>query len=224
VSGAVEALRGEAKRRLVAGLGGGALTALLGTVRWTIRGREHYDRWWGSRRPVVFALWHGRLLPCSYYHRGQDLATLISQHRDGDYIAGVVEGWWGYRAVRGSSSRGGTAALRGIVKVLREGSAMAITPDGPRGPRQRMKPGLLVAAQLAGVPVIPVSAGASRAWWIEGWDRFLIPKPFSHVVMEYSEPVEIPRSAGEAEVEAISAEIEARLNEMTTRIDAELAS
>lgn len=215
-------LREAAKRRLVGGVGGGALTALLGTARWTVRGRAHYDRWWGSGRPVVFALWHGRLLPCSYYHRGEGLATLISRHRDGDYIAGVVEGWWGYHAVRGSSSRGGTAAMRGIVRELRQGRAMAITPDGPRGPRQRMKPGLLVAAQMAGVPVIPVSAGADRAWWIEGWDRFLVPKPFSRVVMEYAEPVTVPRSAGEAEVEAISRSIEETLNEMTTRIDAEL--
>lgn len=215
-------MRAEWKQRLVGGAGGGALTALLGTTRWTVRGREHYDRWWGQRKPVVFALWHGRLLPCSYFHRGEGLATLISQHRDGDYIAGVVEGWWGYRAIRGSSSRGATAALRSVVRVLKQGSAIAITPDGPRGPRQKMKPGLLAAAQLAGVPVIPASAGATRAWWIESWDRFLVPKPFSRVVLEYGEPVWIPRSAGEAGLAEAGEEIERRLNEMTARIDAEL--
>lgn len=210
------------KRRLVSGVGGGALTAMLRTTRWTVRNREHYDRWWGARRPAVFALWHSRLLPCSYYHRGEGLATLISQHRDGDYIAGVVEGWWGYRAVRGSSSRGGSAALREIVRVLKQGTAMAITPDGPRGPRQRMKPGLLLAAQIAGVPVIPTTAGASHGWWMNSWDRFLVPKPFSRIVMEYGEPVFVPRSAGQEEVGRIGEEVERRLNEMTARIDAEL--
>lgn len=216
-------LKGAMKRRLVSGAGGGALTALLRTTRWTVRNREWYDRWWGSRKPVVFALWHGRLLPCSYYHRGERLATLISQHRDGDYIAGVVEGWWGYHAIRGSSSRGAAAAMRGIVRVLRQGQAIAITPDGPRGPRQEMKPGLLAAAQLAEVPVIPVSAGADRAWWIGSWDRFLIPKPFSRVVLEYGEPVFVPREGGAAALEEAGAEVERRLNEMTARIDAELA-
>lgn len=171
---------------------------------------------------MVFALWHGRLLPCSYLHRGEQLATLISQHRDGDYIAGVVEGWWGYKAVRGSSSRGGAAALREVVRVLKQGTAMAITADGPRGPLQRMKPGLIVAAQLAGVPIIPTTASADHAWRMKSWDRFLVPKPFSRVLLEYGEPVVVPRAASEQEVAALGDEVQRRLNEMTARLDAEM--
>lgn len=207
------------KTRAIAGLGGAGLTGLLKTVRWEVTGREHYDAWWGARRPAIFALWHGRLLPCSFYHRGEELATLISQHRDGDYIAGVVESWWGFRAIRGSSTRGGTAALRGIVRTLKAGTALAITPDGPQGPRQRMKPGPVLAAQMAGVPIIPVSAGGGRAWWIGGWDRFMIPKPFTRLRLIYGEPLWVPRDADEAGIQRISANLEARLNQLTEEAD-----
>ncbi len=188
------------------------------TTRWETVGYEHFRSLEG--RACVFLLWHGRLLPCSYRHRHQGVATLISQHRDGDYIAGVVERWWGFHAVRGSSSRGGTAALREIVRVLRRGTAVAITPDGPRGPRQKMKPGPILAAQLAGVPLIPVSAGASSGWWLGGWDRFLIPRPFSRIRIVYGEPVMVPRDADEREVERLAHQMEARLDELTRAADA----
>lgn len=207
------------KRAAVRSLGGAALTALLKTTRVEVLGKEHYERWWGARRPCVFALWHGRLLLCSFHNRGEELGTLISQHRDGDYIASIVEGWWGFRAVRGSSSRGAPSALRQIVRTLKGGTAVAITPDGPRGPRQTMKPGALLAAQLAGVPVIPATSSAERAWWVEGWDRFLIPKPYSRVRLAYGEPVFIPRDADEAGLERIARGVEATLNQLTERVD-----
>lgn len=217
-------MKRETKARLVGGLGGGSLTALMKTVRWTVTGREHYDRWWGARRPVVFALWHGRLLPCSFHARGEGLATLISQHQDGDYIARVVESWWGFEAIRGSSSRGGSAALRQIVRTLKRGTAVAITPDGPQGPRQKMKPGPVLAAQLAGVPIIPATAGGGPAWWVGGWDRFMIPRPFSHVHMMYGEPMMVPRDADAAEVERLTKLLEERLNILTAIADGEAAA
>lgn len=203
----------------MSGLGGGTLTALMKTVRWSISGREHYDEWWGARRPAVFVLWHGRLLPCSFYHRGEGLATLISQHQDGDYIAGIVEAWWGFDAIRGSSTRGGSAALRQIVRKLKSGTAVAITPDGPQGPRQKMKTGPLLAAQLAGVPIIPVSAGGGPAWWVGGWDRFLIPRPFSRIRLLYGEPVYVPRDSTAEELERQAMEVENRLNALTDIVD-----
>jgi lysophospholipid acyltransferase (LPLAT)-like uncharacterized protein len=205
--------------RAVSGVGGGLLTGLMRSTRFeVVGGREYYDALWGAGRPVVFVLWHGRLLPCSYFHRHEGLATLISQHRDGDYIARVVEGW-GFETIRGSSSRGGSAALRRIVRTLRGGKAMAITPDGPRGPRQKMKPGSLLAAQLAGVPVVPVTAGTDRAWWLGGWDRFLVPKPFSRIRLVYGEPIEVPRGADEVELDRLAGEVEDRLNALTRWVD-----
>lgn len=207
---------------LASAVGGGLLTGILRSARWEVWGSEHFEGWWGMGKPVIFTLWHGRLIPCSYYYRHRGLATLISRHRDGDLIARVVERWWGYRAVRGSSSRGGAPALRQIVRLLRDGTAVALTPDGPRGPRQTMKLGPLLAAQMAGVPIIPSTAGASRGWWIEGWDRFLIPRPFSRAIVAMGEPLHVPAEAGAQELAALASDLEGRMNELTARVDAAL--
>jgi lysophospholipid acyltransferase (LPLAT)-like uncharacterized protein len=208
------------RTRAVVAAGGGLITALMRTTRFEVLGQEHYDAWWGARKPVLLLLWHGRLLPCAYYHRHHEMATLISRHRDGEHIAGVVEGWWGFRAVRGSSSRGGTGALRQMVRILREGTAVAVTPDGPRGPRQKMKTGPIRAAQLAGVPILPGSASAERAWWVGTWDRFLIPKPFSRIRMIYGEPTFVPREADSRALDAAADALERQLNSLTERLDA----
>ena len=220
MSGGWARRRKELEIGALSGAGGALLSSLLATTRFEVSGAEHYANTWGAGQPVVFVLWHGRLLPCTYYHRQQRLATLISQHRDGEYIARIVGGRWGFEVVRGSSSRGGAAALRQIVRTLRRGTAMAITPDGPRGPREVMKPGALLAAQLAGVPVIPVAAGASRAWWFGGWDRFLVPKPFARIRLRYGEPLLIPRGASEEEVATTyCAEVERRLAALMHFVD-----
>lgn len=210
------------KTRAITGLGGGLLTALMNTTRFEVRGQQSYDEWWGAKRPAVYVLWHGRLLPCAYYHRNLGLATLISQHRDGDYIAGVVEGWWGFHAIRGSSSRGGTSALRQIVRTLKGGTAVTITPDGPRGPRQKMKSGPLLAAQMARVPLIPVTAGTDQGWWVGGWDRFLIPKPFSRIRMAFGEPMFVAPTADAAALDLATQELEERLNALTASVDSDV--
>ncbi|HEX6925478.1 MAG TPA: lysophospholipid acyltransferase family protein [Longimicrobiaceae bacterium] len=206
--------------RIVSRLGGTLLTTLMRTTRFERSGVQYYDAWIGSGRPAIYVLWHGRLLPCAYYHRHHGLATLISRHRDGDYIAGVVEKW-GFRVVRGSSSRGGASALLQMVRLLREGVGLAVTPDGPRGPRQKMKTGPLFAAQRAGVPLIPVTAGTRQAWWFEGWDRFLVPRPFARIHLAYGEPLFVPPEAGESEIQRLAAQLEQSLNELTARVDRE---
>ncbi|CAA9341713.1 MAG: Protein of unknown function DUF374 [uncultured Gemmatimonadetes bacterium] len=206
------------KQGLAAGLGGAALDALMRTTSVRTEGEENFRQFWRRGQPVVFTLWHGRLLPCTYHHRHQGVVTLISQHRDGEYITRVVKRW-GFTAVRGSSSRGGLDALRELVRHLRGGRSLAITPDGPRGPREKMKPGPLLAAQLTGAPIIPVVSGASRASYFGGWDRFMIPHPFARLQIAYGEPLYVPRRAGEAQLEAVSAEVEARLAGLMKRVD-----
>ena len=208
------------KTRLVAAAGGGMLRTLLETCRVQQRGIHNFAQFHERGRPVVFVLWHGRLLPCTYFNRHQRLVTLVSQHRDGEYIARIVEGW-GYTTVRGSSSRRSAGALRDLVRHVRAGRSLAITPDGPRGPREVMKPGALLAAQLSGAPIIPAAAGASRAWWFGGWDRFMIPRPFATVRIAYGEPIQVPRDADEKELEEISRLVQARLGEVMRLVDGE---
>lgn len=192
--------------------------ALMATCRFRVERGERYERFVAAGEPVIFAVWHGRLLPLTYHHRERGIAALISQSGDGEYIARVVEGW-GYEPVRGSSSRGGREALRSLVKRARRGQSLAITPDGPRGPRQKLQPGIITAAQLTGLPIIPLAGGASRAWWPGGWDRFCVPKPFARVRVLYGEPRYVPRDAGEAELRRHAAELEVEMNAMIEEVD-----
>lgn len=194
------------------------LDTLLATVRYKVMTAAPHIELVNSGKPVIYTLWHGRLLPLTYYHRQQEIATLISKSADGEYIARVVERW-GYTAARGSSSRGGGAALRDLVKAARSGASLAFTPDGPRGPRQKLKPGVLTAAQLSGLPLIPMSGAASRAWWIEGWDRFLVPQPFATMYVRYGTPVHVPRHATPEEMVRLVTDVEAILNDLTEQAD-----
>jgi len=150
--------------------------------------------------PLIYAIWHGQLLPLLFTHRGQGIVALISEHRDGEIIARIVERL-GFRTIRGSTSRGAARALVSIITELRAGHRIAITPDGPRGPAREFAPGALIAAQRAGAPIVAVAMHASRAWRLKSWDRFTIPKPFARVVVAYgpiqSVEAESPRAAAE---------------------------
>lgn len=153
-----------------------------------------------SNRRVIFTLWHGELLPLLWHHRGKGIAVVISEHRDGEIIAQIAERL-GYTTVRGSSSRGGSRALIGLIRAVESGRDGAVTPDGPRGPAHVFAPGAAIAAQRTGVPLLPVRAIASSAWRLRSWDRFLVPKPFASVRVVYGPltPVQAttPREAAE---------------------------
>lgn len=194
------------------------LNALLGTVRFQVEHRERFDRYADRGDPVLYAAWHGRLLPLTYYHRHEGVGALISQSADGEYIARVAAGW-GFVPIRGSTSRGGGGALKEVVRRLRAGQSVAMTPDGPRGPRQKAQVGVIVAAQQAGVPVMPVAAGCSRAWWPGSWDRMCVPKPFSRVRMVYGEPLRVPPDADEEEVRSHALELEKAMNALIEEVD-----
>lgn len=195
-----------------------ALDTLLGSVRFEAEGVEHYRSYQRAGRGVIFVLWHGRLLPLSFRHRGEGVVTLISQSRDGEVIARVVE-HWGYTTVRGSTSARGAAALRDLVRYARAGRSLAITPDGPRGPRNTMKPGALLVAQLTGAPVVTAAAGTDRAWWFEQWDRFIVPKPFARVRVAYGPPLFVPRDTDEAGLARLCKQVEDALNALVRKVD-----
>src|ERR687893_275850 len=143
----------------------------------------HEERWrslYEARRPHIFLLWHEVLLPLLWQHRHQGVAIVVSEARDGQYLSDLALAL-GYRAVRGSSTRGGARALLGAVRQLQAGRSVAFTPDGPRGPRRELKPGVVAAAQRGGGVIGPINAKANRAWRLHSWDRFMIPKPFARV-------------------------------------------
>jgi lysophospholipid acyltransferase (LPLAT)-like uncharacterized protein len=164
---------------------------------WRLR-TEHEDRWrplYEKKRPHVFLLWHEVLLPLLWHHRRQDIAIVVSENRDGQYLADFALRL-GYRAVRGSSSRGAARALLGAVRELRAGRSVAFTPDGPRGPRRELKPGVVAAAQRGGGVIVPIHARVDRGWRLDSWDRFLIPKPAARVTVVYGRPFEVEPGDG----------------------------
>src|SRR5438105_10489802 len=176
--------------RALLAVGGLALRALARTWRFEIRNGAAIRELRAQGRPFIFSLWHGQLLPLLWHHRGENIAVLISEHRDGELIARVADSL-GYRLIRGSTSRGAERALLGLVRDLREGREVAVTPDGPRGPACKYAPGALIAAHRAGAPILPIAAHTSDAWRLKSWDRFMIPKPFARVTVAYGPPTEV---------------------------------
>jgi lysophospholipid acyltransferase (LPLAT)-like uncharacterized protein len=173
---------------------------LLGaTWRWRVQNEEVVQRATAGGKGLILGLWHGQLLPLAWYMRGRGIVVLVSASRDGEIITRVIESV-GYRTVRGSSTRGGREALVALLKELRAGSTIAITPDGPRGPARRYQAGALVAAQRTGVPIVPYALHVDRAWRLKGWDRFTIPKPFAKVQLVFGEPKYV---GGESSANAI---------------------
>jgi lysophospholipid acyltransferase (LPLAT)-like uncharacterized protein len=165
--------------------------ALLKSLSATWRYRESgFMDWKSWKSPTLFVLWHSRILPLMVLHKQKGFVVLISRHRDGGYLADVAERW-GYRPVRGSTQRGGDVGLLGIVRALEGGALVAMTPDGPRGPRERVQPGAVAAAQHAGVPVVAVGARTASAWYANSWDRLCIPKPFAAIDIRYSAPIHV---------------------------------
>jgi lysophospholipid acyltransferase (LPLAT)-like uncharacterized protein len=182
------------------------IRCLARTWRMEVRNEDQLQSLRSAKKPFIFALWHGQLLPLLWHHRKQGIALVISEHRDGERIARVATGL-GYELVRGSSTRGGGRALIQLSRVLQSGKEAAITPDGPRGPARTVAQGVLVAAQRSGAPILPIAVTANRAWRLGSWDSFMIPKPFARVVIAYSVPIGINEPTSDAAL-ARSAEVQ----------------
>jgi lysophospholipid acyltransferase (LPLAT)-like uncharacterized protein len=159
---------------------------------WRIRtsNEEGWRQLRASGRPFIFAFWHGQMLPLLVQHRDEGVAVLISEHGDGEIIARVAMRL-GYKTIRGSTSRGATRALVAMAKTIADGTEIAITPDGPRGPARSVAAGVLAIAHRSGVPIVPIGVSAPTAWHLKSWDRFVIPRPFSRIHIVYGDPITI---------------------------------
>ncbi len=140
--------------------------------------------------PAVYFLWHRDLLVPAFFFRNRGYRVLIGRHRDAEFISRISEKL-GYRTLRGSSTRGATAAMRNIVKSLEEKQLVVITPDGPKGPPEKIKEGPLLAALKTGAPVIPVIVSYKRCYTFGSWDRFRLAFPFSGVCILLGGPVRL---------------------------------
>lgn len=186
-----------------------------------IQGEEHLSGALARAPSLLPCYWHQHELFCARYllqQRAQGLKAgfLISPSVDGE-VPAKIAGWLGARVIRGSSTRTGARALRDYYQLLvNEGVSPVITPDGPTGPRFVFKPGALLLSQLSGRPLVPMAYAASRAWFV-GWDRFVIPWPFSRIALAIGEPVQVPRElqiADEAALAPLQRRMEAELKRL----------
>ena len=210
----------EAARTAAAWVAASYLWLVKRTTRWEVRNGDIPLAFWTRGDPFILAIWHGRLLvaPFAWDYR-HTFYMLISRHRDGELITRAVARF-GVRSVRGSSKPGeGAPALRQMVRLARQGGYLGITPDGPRGPRMHASEGVVSAARLTGLPVIPLGVATSRRRLLNSWDRFLVPLPFARGAFVWGDPIRIERSADEATCAAAQQQIEAALNAVTATAD-----
>ncbi len=199
------------------------VVALLGrTLRWRVDGLDELGRVTQSGRQPVLAFWHGRILPATCYFRRRGIIVMTSENFDGEWIARIIEKF-GYRAARGSTSRGGPRALVEMKRAMDRGAAAGFTLDGPRGPAERAQPGAVWLAKATGNPLVPFHIEAARHWTLRSWDRTQIPKPFSMVALAIGRPVCVPAEAGDGEIERACRDLEQALVGLRDRALAMLA-
>jgi lysophospholipid acyltransferase (LPLAT)-like uncharacterized protein len=190
------------------------MSALHATLRVRHLHVERIEELNRSGRNYMLAFWHCYLLLMVFCRHRKPIMVMISRHKDGEFIATTMERF-GVLSARGSSSRGGGAALREMMEAAQRGENIAITPDGPRGPARIAQAGVVLGAQRAGVPIIPVALISEKKRHLRSWDKFEIPKPFSRAMFVYGETITVPESAGEDEVEHWRKVIEDAMNSLS---------
>jgi lysophospholipid acyltransferase (LPLAT)-like uncharacterized protein len=182
-------------------VGNWVIRALAGSLRYRYRALDPaFDPFLpGQKTRAIYGFWHEVMLLPAYQYGGTPTKVLISQHADGELIAQVCR-YLHFDTVRGSTTRGGIQALREILKLGNRYN-IAVTPDGPRGPRRRVQPGLVYLAARTGMSLVPVGFAYHRCWRLSSWDRFAVPWPFSPAVGVFGHALQVPAGAGRDELE-----------------------
>ena len=194
------------------------IRSLCSTLRWEFENwKVRADRL-ACGQPTIYAFWHGRILPAVYYFRNFGIVVMTSRHRDGEYIAPLIRRF-GFGTARGSSTRGGRSALAEMTQMIGRGQDVALTIDGPRGPRYLAKSGAVWLAARSGSPVVPFHVSHQRRWVLGSWDAFEIPKPFSRALILFGAPIPVPEGATEEERAAAQEELQRSLDDLRFRGD-----
>lgn len=204
---------------LIPRLGIPLLWALYKTLRIEIRNGEVEERSRAGGQAVIYTIWHGRMLFPILFRSHRQICTLVSLSQDGGIINAFLKRL-GFRTVRGSSSRGGARGLAGLIREIEAGHDVAITPDGPRGPRCQVQDGVLDLAARTGAPLLLASSAARRAFVCKSWDHFVIPLPFSRVFMQFDGPLRITLEDLQQRRREVRLLLESELNRITEEVDA----
>jgi lysophospholipid acyltransferase (LPLAT)-like uncharacterized protein len=203
------------RSRILGFLGFLAVVLYRLTLRLTIVGEEHRASVRARGKKPLHAIWHQRMIGGILAHRGEGYVTMASKSADGEIIATFLA-LWGFKAARGSSSKGGDLAVLEFLEALKGAPGGALTPDGPRGPARKCKRGILTLAEQGDVLIVPSSSSSSRPKFLKSWDRFLFPLPFSRCVVVFAPAVE--RAADESE-EAFLGRAAAAIDAVTFEAD-----
>lgn len=212
-------MAGSLMTALAPSLGSWALRLLGRTLR-VRREESAVAALWAARAPVIYVVWHARLLLLPYLYRDRGLRVLISRSRDGELVTRLVRRF-GFVVIRGSSTRGGAEGLRSLARALGAGHSVVLVPDGPRGPSETVKPGVVTLARMTGAPVVPLALGASAEWRAQSWDGFRVPKPFARCIVRFGDPLRVARRRDKQADEGPRKEIEAALHAVTWQADEE---
>jgi lysophospholipid acyltransferase (LPLAT)-like uncharacterized protein len=191
------------------------------SIRWQMATPVFHAKATEFDQPIIAVFWHSRIIQMTAsWRESKPIAMLQSPHPDGKLIAQAIQRL-GYRTIWGSSTKGkgGAAGLRNMIKALRGGMSVGITPDGPRGPRMRLSAGVVAMARLSGAPVMPVAWNVKHRKVLRTWDRMLLPCPFSRGVVFWGEPIYVPKTLAPKELEDYRLLIETRLTEITDQAD-----
>lgn len=203
-----------AKLSLLPPVGAALVWGIAATMRPETRGHEEVDARYRSGGHIILAFWHSQQLMIPTGYRGTGAHVLISQHGDGEIIARIIARF-GHQAVRGSSTRGGAGALRALIKLGRAGQDLVVTPDGPKGPRQVAKIGVVQLAKATGLPIVPLAFACSAKQRFSSWDRFMVPYPFSRGLFLYGKSMFVSREGNDLALEAHRLMLETELNRLT---------
>lgn len=175
-----------------------------------------------DERPLVASFWHSCMIPATYIFRNMGIRVMSSYSYDGEYMGRIIKRF-GFVAVKGSSSRNPVRALLGLRRALDEGWTVAFTLDGPRGPRHKAKPGPAGLAKSSELAMTTFHAAVDKAWFLNSWDRMMIPRPFSRVLVRVGKLIHVPPDAGDADLERYTAELQTTLDRVCEYAEANVS-
>jgi len=189
------------------------------TSRWNVVRGDIPKKFWDKDKKFLLCFWHGRLLMMPYcWDMTKPIHMMISMHRDGRFLSDTVSRL-GIKTIVGSTSKGGAKALRAMVRTVKNGDYVGLTPDGPRGPRMRAQEGIVTIARLAKVPIIPIGYASTSCKIFGSWDRFIAALPFGRGVFVWGEPIEVPHTSDKLALEKTRQNIEDAINAVSAEAD-----
>ena len=189
------------------------------TSRWNVVRGDIPKKFWDKDKKFLLCFWHGRLLMMPYcWDMTKPIHMMISRHSDGRFLSDTVSRL-GIKTIVGSTSNGGATALRAMVRTVKNGDYVGLTPDGPRGPRMRAQEGIITIARMANVPIIPIGYASTSSKILSSWDCFIAALPFGRGVFVWGEPIEVPHTSDKLALEETRQKVENAINAVSAEAD-----